>query len=128
MLLSSERRFMEVTSFNVNITSEDPELLKSFYGDILELPPIPEIGEGAFRVGGAALLIDGHSETFGRAREPQRVLINLFVDDVVAEREQLEARGVEFIRREGREFWGGLISTFLDPDGNYVQLIEFHPD
>ena len=119
---------MEVTSFNICLTSEDPELLSSFYGDILELPPIPEIGDGAFRVAGGALLIDGHSETLGKAKEPHRVLINLFVDDVVAEREQLEARGVEFIRREGREFWGGVISTFLDPDGNYVQLIEFHAD
>ena len=28
-----------------------------------------------------------------------------------------------FIRKEGTEYWGGVISTFLDPDGNYCQLM-----
>ena len=37
----------------------------------------------------------------------------------------LEAAGVQCIRRLGQEYWGGIISTFVDPDGNYVQLIEY---
>jgi hypothetical protein len=32
-----------------------------------------------------------------------------------------------FIRTQGREDWGGVISTFLDPNGNYLQMIEFNP-
>jgi len=84
----------------------------------------PQIGDGAFIVGeGAAFVIDGHSETRGAAKEPQRALINFWVDDVQAERERLEAAGVTFIRKEGIEYWGGVISTFLDPDGNYCQLM-----
>ena len=35
--------------------------------------------------------------------------------------------GVTFIRTAGKEEWGGVISTFLDPDGNYVQIIEYKP-
>ncbi len=47
------------------------------------------------------------------------------MDDLKAEQARLEAQGVQFIRKEGKEFWGGVISTFLDPDGNYAQLMEF---
>ena len=118
---------MQVSQFILNVTSEDPKRLGDFYRDVVKLPPA-EIGEHAFKVGeGATFIIDGHSETKGRAQEPQRVLINFFVDDLRAEQARLEAQGVEFIRKEGREYWGGLISTFLDPDGNYAQLMEFKP-
>jgi predicted enzyme related to lactoylglutathione lyase len=54
-------------------------------------------------------------------------LLDFFVDDLAAEQKRLEAAGVRFVRKEGKEYWGGVISTFLDPDGNYVQLIEFRP-
>ena len=94
----------------------------------MQLPVNQEMGDGAFDVAGAALLVDGHSEVHGPAKEPQRVLINFFVADLAAEQGRLEGLGVEFIRTAGREFWGGVISTFLDPDGNYCQLIEFSPE
>ena len=53
------------------------------------------------------------------------MLINFFVDDLTSELARLENAGVEFIRTAGKEEWGGVISTFVDPDGNYSQLIEF---
>lgn len=119
---------MQVTNFNINITSDDPRRLIAFYRDVLQLPPYAEIGEGAFHAGPAALLIDGHSETSGPTKEPTRVLINFFVDDLNTEQARLEAQGVRFVRTAGREYWGGVISTFLDPDGNYLQLIQFIPE
>lgn len=119
---------MKVNSFNINLTSENRERMVAFYRDVLELPPNEQMGEGTFDVGGAQILIDGHSEIAGTAKEPQRVLINFFVDDLAAEQRRLEERGVRFIRTAGREYWGGVISTFTDPDGNYLQLIEFRPE
>ena len=119
---------MKVNSFTLNITSEQPERLTQFYRETVRLEPEPGMGEGAFSVGGLAkFLIDGHSETIGPAKEPQRALIDFWVDDVKAERERLEALGVTFIRKEGVEYWGGRISTFLDPDGNYIQLLQMKP-
>jgi predicted enzyme related to lactoylglutathione lyase len=120
---------MKVNSFVLNVTSEDPARLSSFYRNVVALPPKPEIGEDfAFDTGGgSAFVIDGHSETKGGTKEPQRMLINFFVDDLAAEQSRLEKQGVKFIRTAGREEWGGVISTFLDPDGNYCQLIEFRP-
>jgi uncharacterized glyoxalase superfamily protein PhnB len=55
------------------------------------------------------------------------VLVNMFVDDIKAEHARLEAQGVTFVRSLGREEWGGVFSTFADPDGNYLQVAEFSP-
>ncbi len=119
---------MKVNTFLINLTSEDPELLKAFYRDTIGLEKNPEMGDDAFHAGGAVLAIDGHSETKGAAREPQRVLLDFFVDDLKAEQDRLERKGVQFLRKEGKEWWGGIISTFLDPDGNYCQIIEYKPE
>ncbi len=116
---------MKINSFNVNVTSEQPDRLKSFYRDVVGLTPNPDMGDGAFDAGGTAFFIDGHSETKGATKEPQRMLINFFVDDLAREQKRLEGQGVQFIRSAGREEWGGVISTFTDPDGNYCQLIQF---
>src|SRR5690606_33641342 len=90
----------------------------------------PEEEGGGFRTapGGGILYVDGHSETHGPTKEPQRVLINFSVGDLKAEQQWLKGYGVQFIREEGREYWGGVFSTFLDPDGNYLQRLEFRPD
>ncbi len=119
---------MNVNALVINVTSEQPQELVAFYRDIVGLKANPQLGESAFDIGGTSFLIDGHSETKGPTKEPQRVLINFFVDDLKSEQERLEGQGVKFIRTAGREEWGGVISTFLDPDGNYCQLIEFKPE
>jgi predicted enzyme related to lactoylglutathione lyase len=118
---------MSVTAAAINITSEQPQKLMQFYHEVVGLPKQEGMGEGALTFGGATLFIDGHSETHGATKEPQRVLINLFVDDLKAQQARIESGGAKFIRKEGKEEWGGVISTFLDPDGNYCQLIEYNP-
>ena len=54
---------MKVNSFVVNVTSEQPDQLKKFYRETVALEPEPNIGDGAFRIGDAFFMIDGHSET-----------------------------------------------------------------
>jgi predicted enzyme related to lactoylglutathione lyase len=116
---------MHVTDLTLQISSTDPERLLDFYHTVVGLPK-NERGD-AVTAGGVDFLFDRHSDIAGPTAEPARVLFNLFVDDLAAEQRRLEAQGVRFIRSAGREYWGGVISTFLDPDGNYVQLIEFKP-
>ena len=119
---------MKITNAIINITSENPERMTAFYRDVVGLDPRPEEGEGALQVvPGLTLHVNDHSETHGMAKEPQRVLIDLFVDDVAAEEARLKSKGVQFIREQGVEWWGGVISTFTDPDGNYCQIIQFDP-
>jgi len=116
---------MKINTFLINLTSEDPERMKAFYGQTIGLEKNPDMGEGAFHAGGAVIAIDSHSETKGATKEPQRVLIDFFVDDLKEEQLRLESKGVKFLRTAGEEWWGGLISTFQDPDGNYCQIIEY---
>ncbi len=116
---------MKVNQLILNITSEQPQALTRFYREVVALPQVPNMGESAFDMNGSVFIIGGHSEVHGATKEPARVLINFMVDDLAAEQARLEGEGVRFIRTGGREEWGGGISTFLDPDGNYCQLIEF---
>ena len=116
---------MKVNQLILNVTSDQPAVLTQFYRDVVALPRVPDMGESAFDVNGAVFVIDGHSEVHGATKEPARVLINFMVDDLAAEQARLEGLGVKFTRTAGREEWGGIISTFADPDGNYCQLVEF---
>lgn len=119
---------MKVTDFCINLTSDNPDRLIAFYRDVVGLELIEGAEERFQLTPTASLAIDGHSDTSGSAKEPSRVLIDLFVDDLAAEQSALEARGVQFSRSRGVEFWGGIISTFADPDGNIVQLMEYKPE
>lgn len=119
---------MNVGTFLLNITSEDPARLQKFYAEVVGLPAQADFGEGALNAGGAVINFDGHSEIHGPAKEPQRYLIDFMIEDLAGEQARLEGLGVKFIRTAGREPWGGIISTFLDPDGNYCQLIEYRPE
>ncbi len=119
---------MKVNNTWVGVSSEDPERLLRFYTDVVGLPKHPEMGDFAIVAGGTTFGFGSHSEVRGAAKEPARVLVNFFVDDIAAEQKRLEAAGVKFSRTQGKEFWGGIISTFSDPDGNYVQIIEYKPE
>jgi predicted enzyme related to lactoylglutathione lyase len=120
---------MEIQSVFININSTDPARLYAFYRDVVGLPVQEGMGEMALQFGpGATIGFDGHSEVTGPAKDAPRVLLNGFVADVKSDREAIEARGGRFIRKEGVEFWGGVISTLVDPDGNYFQLITYNPE
>ena len=118
---------MQVNQCLINVNSSDPQRLHAFYKDVIGLPANPDMGELALMMGTTPFLIDGHSELTGGTKEPTRFLIDMMVDDLAAEQKRLEGAGVKFIRTAGKEHWGGSISTFVDPDGNYGQLIEFKP-
>lgn len=117
---------MNVVGFTIQISSSDPEALKAFYKDVVGLQVDDVVG--GFKIGDGHLLIDAHDQIDGPNTQPARFLVNFFVADIDAEQARLEAQGVTFIRDKGHEYWGGIISTFLDPDGNYAQLIEFRPN
>jgi len=116
---------MKVNAFNVNLTSSNPERLRTFYRDVVGLEPHPMVTPAGFMAGGVAFVIDGHDQTEGQAKDPTRLMFNFTVDDIAAEQARLEALGVRFVRPSTQEPWGGFMATFTDPDGNYAQLIQF---
>ena len=109
---------------SVLIWSEDVKRLVPFYRDILGLKPQME-SEGfvVFLLNGAGLAIGTHSEVQGRSRDPNRMMVNLRVDDCQGEYERLSKQGVEFIRTPTKDAIH-IIATFHDPDGNILQLLE----
>jgi predicted enzyme related to lactoylglutathione lyase len=103
------------------------DAMRAFYRDVVGLSDdFPHLGN-PFMAGETSIYVSPHTEVSGPATEPTRILIDLFVDDVAAEENRISAAGAPFIRRQGREFWGGIISTFIDPEGNYVQIIGMDP-
>jgi predicted enzyme related to lactoylglutathione lyase len=113
---------------SVIIWTEDVKKLAPFYSDTLGLKT-SEIGDefAVFDLGGAQQLALGvHSEVKGRSKEPNRVMVNLDVDDIQSEYERLKAKGVQFVREPSAEpaADGTIIATLQDPDGNTLQLFQ----
>ena len=79
---------------------------------------------GAFDFNGFQLFIEAHTDVAGPAKEPARVIINMNVDDCRAVEAQLKQHGVRWIR-EVEQMPFGLIGTVADPDGNYLQIIQW---
>jgi predicted enzyme related to lactoylglutathione lyase len=85
---------------------------------------VSENDMGAFDFGGVQLFIEAHSDVNGPTKEPARCILNLSVDDANAFAEHLRRAGTPFVREVEQEPFG-LIGTVVDPDGNYVQIIEW---
>ncbi|WP_112246613.1 VOC family protein [Kribbella monticola] len=101
--------------------STRPEQLRDWYRRTLA----PEYnGEGPIDLGGFLLVIDSRDDLSATNPEPGRSILNLHVDDFDAVQQQLEAAGVTWLNPvEDRPV--GRFGTFTDPDGNYLQIIQF---
>ena len=109
------------------IFSEDLNNLLPFYRDVVGLP-VGNEGPGFVVLGppeGPSIGLGTHSEVRGRASEPARHIVGLETDDIRADYERLKGRGVAFLEEPTA---GGPVTfaTFEDPEGNYVQLIQFN--
>jgi predicted enzyme related to lactoylglutathione lyase len=104
--------------------------MAAFYRDVLGLPTRTErLGFISFEWPGSdvRLTIAVHDDVSGPAADPLRVMLNLGVDDIAATHRRLRDAGVAFTRAPEQERWGGWIATFVDPDGNVVQLLQPAP-
>lgn len=114
---------MHTTVDSVLIHSPDPARLRDWYVSITGGTPE---GDALVHLGDSHLVIVGHDEIDGPSAEPARVMINLAVGNLHAERARLDQIGVNWIRPVSVAPFG-LISTVADPDGNYVQLVQHIP-
>jgi len=112
-----------------SIWSEDVQKLLPFYRDVLgmtvgmEAPGFVILGDP----NAPALALGTHSDVRGKASDPYRHMVGLQVDDCRAEAARLKAAGVECVEEPNDVPGGGLvIATFKDPEGNLVQLMQFH--
>ena len=54
-------------------------------------------------------------------------MLNFDVSNIQEVTKLLKSNGVRFLRDPEKEHWGGWVCTFLDPDGNTIQLLQ-QPD
>ncbi len=103
------------------VGSSNVDTMKDWYRRAFD---VTENEMGAFEFGTVQFFVEEHSEVSGPAKEPARVVINLNVDDCRSIERHLEGMGVTWVRKvEQMPF--GLIGTVADPDGNYVQIIQW---
>jgi catechol 2,3-dioxygenase-like lactoylglutathione lyase family enzyme len=106
---------------SVLLGTTDPDRLRAWYCTVFA----PDhSGEGFIDFGGTELLIDGRSDLRPRNTEPGRTILNFHVDDARAMEDRLIALDAIWIRELEPTDAGYLIGTVLDPDGNYVQIIQ----
>ncbi len=115
----------------VLLGSENATKLAEFYREVVGLKQTMEFemgGKGekvfAFEMKGASLYINDHSEVKGKNMNPERLIINLEVDDIENETKRLKRAKVK-VEQDIYHIEGyGLVATFVDVDGNFFQLVQ----
>lgn len=110
-----------------SIWSEDLNNLLPFYRDVLGLRPGLET-PGFVVLGdpeAPAVALGTHSDVRGRALDPARHIVGLETDDIAKECRRLMDAGVKFVE-DPKDFGNVWVATFKDPEGNLLQLLQFH--
>lgn len=107
------------------LASTDPKRLRDWYAQALGVTPqqTPDGGYDVLDLGGFYVLIDTRDDVGEKNPEPGRMILNLDVDDARGIAARLDEMGATWLAPlEDRD--GSLFATVIDPDGNYVQLIQ----
>lgn len=122
-------RIINLSGILVWTAEERFEAMRDFYVNVLGLTPRSDRDRFVnFEWGSQRLTISVHEGVSCSNQEPLRLMINLEVTDIHATTERLRDSGVVFLRMPEQESWGGWISTFHDPDGNTLQLLQVSHD
>jgi len=114
------------------LISPDPAALAEFYRNVLDLPLGDEDHPGiplhyGCDLGGVHLAIHSNEEFPGLpTRSGQGPAIVLGTSDVKIVFERLSALGVQTVGPSDHGF--GLVMSFRDPDGNFIEIVEEYPD
>lgn len=105
--------------------------LAKFYREVVGLKQTMEFEMGekgekgfAFDMDGTSLFINDHSEVKDKNTNPGRMIINFEVDDIEKEVKRLDGKRVKKKQDIYHVEGYGLIATFIDPDGNFFQLVQ----
>lgn len=120
----SERTGNTASLGSLLLASTDPERLRAWYVDALRPEDDARVGDyRMLRFGDFYLMIDSRDDVGPANPEPGRVILNFDVDDARAAAERIDRLGARWLAGlEDRD--GSLFGTAIDPDGNYVQIIQ----
>jgi predicted enzyme related to lactoylglutathione lyase len=109
---------------SILLSSADPERLHAWYA--AAIPPDVEQTQDQYRILGYGdfwVLIDKRDDVGPKNQEPGRVILNFEVDDAHAAVARIDQQGGAWLAPlEDRD--GSFFATAIDPDGNYVQVIQ----
>lgn len=109
------------------LATTDPERLGDWYAAALD--PRTDTTMNGYRMLGFGtfhLIIDRRDDIGDANPEPGRVILNFAVADAKAVAAHMDEVGVRWLAAlEDRD--GSLFATAIDPDGNYVQIIQHDP-
>ena len=107
---------------SILLASTSPARLRAWYEQALG---VTADADGFLPLGAAGLLIEARDDVADAAAEPGRVILNVHVADARSAARRLEAAGVTWLAElEYRPAAGAWFGTVIDPDGNYLQIIE----
>lgn len=106
------------------LASANPERLRSWYAAVLDPQENTAMDQyRMLRFGTFYLMIDSRADVGDKNPEPGRVILNFDVPDARAVVSRMEKLGGTWLAElEDRD--GSLFATAIDPDGNYVQIIQ----
>ncbi|MFB4293591.1 VOC family protein [Nonomuraea sp. ATR24] len=106
------------------LASADPRRLATWYETVLDATETADVdGYRVLTYGSFHLLIDHRTDISDKNPEPGRMILNFDVDDARAVAKRMESTGAAWLAElEDRD--GSLFATAIDPDGNYVQIIQ----
>jgi predicted enzyme related to lactoylglutathione lyase len=106
------------------LASTDPERLRAWYADTLDPEENTDVnGYRVLKFGDFYLFIDTRADVTDKNPEPGRTILNFDVPDARGVAARMESAGVSWLAEiEDRD--GSLFATAIDPDGNYVQIIQ----
>jgi predicted enzyme related to lactoylglutathione lyase len=109
---------------SILLSSSDPQRLHDWY--VAALPPDVDQTQDPYRILGYGdfwVLIDQRDDVGPKNQEPGRLILNFEVDDAHAAVSRLDQAGTDWLSpREDRD--GSFFATAIDPDGNYVQVVQ----
>ncbi len=105
----------------VMVGSDNPKALGEFYEKVLGKPEWTGDGWYGWKAGDGYFMVGEHSEVKGKAKEPQRLILNFESRTYRKEYERVKGLGARVVK-ELYQLDGEWIATFADPDGNYFQV------
>ena len=109
---------------SILLASTDPERLHAWYAAALQPEADDQVDTyRVLRFGAFHLLIDSRDDISAKSPEPGRIILNFDVADARSIASTLDGMEVEWVSPlEDRD--GSLFATAMDPDGNFVQIIQ----
>lgn len=110
----------------IRVSSCDLEKSRYFYEEIMELPLVSDNtpkGYLLFNLSDITLIVEKYIQDNHELCPCRYLGISLRVQDVFGIYESFKKLGVKFRHPPERQFWGGYLTEFQDPDGNTWTLL-----